>query len=209
MGIYRLLIFIAAEEGGETGVGIDMLMEQGKMDEMKKGPVYWIDSADSQPCCGTNGVVQWELKASGRLFHSGLPHHGINSIEFVSEALAEIQEWFYKDFGKCKEEAAYGFNAGSSMKPTQVCCVEGSVNQIPSWCKVTGDIRLVPFYDMVECMERVEGYVKKINENLGKVRTRGPYSKYELGGSWGLGLPTFFPPILPVGWLSVGQSWRF
>ena len=46
-------------------------MESGKLDELKAGPVYWIDSADSQPCCGTAGVTQWELKATGRMFHSG------------------------------------------------------------------------------------------------------------------------------------------
>ena len=42
---------------------------------------------------------------------------------------------------------------------------------------------LVPFYDIVECMERVEGYVENINKNISKVRTRGPYSKYVLDKS--------------------------
>ncbi len=123
----------------------------GKLDELKNGPVYWIDSADSQPCCGTNGVAQWELKATGRLFHSGLPHKGINSIEFASEAMAEIQESFYRDFPPCPEQEKYGYAVGSSMKPTQIQCSEGGLNQIPPWCKISGDIRLVPFYDMIEC----------------------------------------------------------
>ena len=84
------------------------MMEDGKLDELKKGgPVYWIDSADSQPCCGTNGVTQWELKATGRMFHSGLPHKGINAIEFAQEAIGEIQENFYRDFPPTKEQAAY------------------------------------------------------------------------------------------------------
>ena len=67
-----IVIFIAAEEGGEVGVGIDLVLKDGKMKELKNGPVYWIDSADSQPCCGTCGALQWDLKATGRLFHSGL-----------------------------------------------------------------------------------------------------------------------------------------
>lgn len=116
-----------------------------------------MDSADSQPCCGTNGVTQWELKATGRLFHSGLPHKGINSIELANEALAEIQRNFYKDFAPCPEQRSYGFAAGSSMKPTQITCSEGGLNQIPPWCKISGDIRLIPFYDMLECMDRIEG----------------------------------------------------
>ena len=59
------------------------------------------------------------------------------------------------------------------MKPTQICCSAGGLNQIPPWCKISGDIRLVPFYDITECMDRVEAYVKQINENLNKVRISG------------------------------------
>ena len=62
-------LFIAGEEGGETGVGVDMVVKSGKMDEMKTGTAFWIDSADSQPCTGTAGALQWHLKATGRLFH--------------------------------------------------------------------------------------------------------------------------------------------
>jgi len=45
------------------------------------------DSADSQPCIGTAAAIQWTLKATGYLFHSGLPHKGINSLELGSEAV--------------------------------------------------------------------------------------------------------------------------
>jgi len=30
---------------------------------------------------GTAGIVQWNLQANGKLFHSGLPHKAINPIE--------------------------------------------------------------------------------------------------------------------------------
>jgi len=49
------------------------------------------------------------------------------------------------------------------MKPTQVSCSEGSFNQIPPWTEMTGDIRLTPFYDIYDCMKKVEGYVKELN----------------------------------------------
>ncbi|CAD7927450.1 unnamed protein product [Amoebophrya sp. A120] len=176
-------VFIAAEEGGEFGVGVDKVLEDGKLEELKNGPVYWIDSADSHPCCGTSGVTQWELKATGRLFHSGLPHKGINAIELASEAVSEIQRNFYKDFGPVSEQARYGFTVGSTMKPTQICCSEGSLNQIPPWCKISGDIRLAPFYDILETMDRVEKYVEHINTNLESLQTRGPHSKYDISAT--------------------------
>ena len=40
----------------------------------------------------------WTIHVKGRLFHSGLPHKGINSIELASEAMAYIQRRFYEDF---------------------------------------------------------------------------------------------------------------
>jgi acetylornithine deacetylase/succinyl-diaminopimelate desuccinylase-like protein len=175
-------LFIAGEEGGEAGVGVDMVVASSAIDELKNGTCYWIDSADSQPCTGTAGALQWHLKATGRLFHSGLPHRGINSFELVSEALKIIQDKFYVDFPPHEEEEKYGFATPSTMKPTQVECAKGALNQLPPWTTVSGDIRLTPFYDPVVVMETVNGYIKDINDNIESVPTRGPCSKYTLEG---------------------------
>lgn len=91
-------VFIASEEAEGPGVGIDGLMKAGRIDALKNGPVIWIDCADSQPCIGTAGVIPWHLNVKGHLFHSGLPHKGINAIEFGMEASGEIQKRFYRDF---------------------------------------------------------------------------------------------------------------
>ena len=176
-------LFIAGEEGGESGVGVDMVVKSGKIDELRNGTVYWIDSADSQPCTGTAGAMQWHLKATGRLFHSGLPHRGINSLELSSEALSIVQRRFYEDFPPHPQEIKYNFATPSTMKPTQMECAKGALNQIPPWTTISGDIRLTPFYDPVVAMETVEKYVKEINDDLGSVPTRGPCSKYTLEGN--------------------------
>ena len=55
-------------------MGVDMLLKNGKLESLRDGPVYWVDSADSQPCLGTASGAMWTLKCNGRLFHSGLPH---------------------------------------------------------------------------------------------------------------------------------------
>ena len=34
------------------GVGIDKLVEMGKLDRLKNGPIFWMDSADSNPRIG-------------------------------------------------------------------------------------------------------------------------------------------------------------
>ena len=65
-------------------VGVDQLDKEGHLQALKSGPVFWIDSADSQPCVGTAGIVQWQLRCDGILFHSGLPHKAVNPIELLS-----------------------------------------------------------------------------------------------------------------------------
>ena len=37
-------------------VGVDMLMKDGKLDHLKNGPIYWVDSADVNPCMGETVV---------------------------------------------------------------------------------------------------------------------------------------------------------
>jgi len=172
-------LFIAGEEGGEKGVGVDKVIENGKLEEAKKGPVYWVDTADSQPCCGTSGALSWSIKCSGRLFHSGFPHKGINSIEMASEVCSYVQYRFYQDFPPLPAEEAYQFATGSHMKPTQIECAKGSLNQICPETTVSGDIRLSPFYEVDEAKAAVEQYVQDLNDgDLENLPTRGKWSKF-------------------------------
>ncbi len=51
-------VMIASEENGEiAGVGVETLMETGKIDFLKNGPVLWVDCSDSQPCIGTGNLM--------------------------------------------------------------------------------------------------------------------------------------------------------
>ena len=45
--------FVLSEESmAIPGVGVDKLVEIGKLEYLKKGPVFWVDSADSNPRIG-------------------------------------------------------------------------------------------------------------------------------------------------------------
>lgn len=61
------------------------------------------------------------------------------------------------------DEVKYKFATPSTMKPTQIKCSEGSINQLPPWTEIQGDIRLTPFYDVDECMKKIMGYVEELN----------------------------------------------
>ena len=91
------VVLICNEENGMVeNIGVDQLMSTGKIDHVKAGPVFWVDVADSHPCIGTAGSITWSIKANGKLFHSGLPHKGINALELANAAVAEVQSRFYR-----------------------------------------------------------------------------------------------------------------
>ncbi|KAI5642011.1 hypothetical protein M9H77_00208 [Catharanthus roseus] len=174
-------IFIASEEDSTIpGVGVEELMKDGYLDKLINGPLYWVDSSDTQPCIGSGGFIAWKLHFTGKLFHSGLPNKAINALELGMEALKVIQLRFYKDFPRHPKEEEYAFEIPSTMKPTQWSYPGGGINQIPGECTIAGDVRLTPFYDISDAQKKLEEYVKDINENIEKLDTRGPASKYVL-----------------------------
>ncbi|RLN68556.1 hypothetical protein BBP00_00000952 [Phytophthora kernoviae] len=175
-------VLIASEENSEIpGVGVETLMESGKMNFIKNGPVFWVDCSDSQPCIGTAGAITWTLKATGKLFHSGLPNLGINGIELGMDALTKIQEYFYQEFGPVEKEKEYNYSCPSTMKPTRIESSVNGLNQIPPWTKIAGDVRLSPFYDMKEMISKMTVFVDKLNADITSLEgKRGPVSKYTL-----------------------------
>ena len=40
---------------------MDKLLETGRLDHIKNGPIFWVDSADSQPCMGRSETCKIEL----------------------------------------------------------------------------------------------------------------------------------------------------
>jgi acetylornithine deacetylase len=151
--------------------------------------MYWLDSADSQPCVGSGSVAAWRLEASGKLFHSGMTHHGINALELLHDAVAELQRRFYAHFVPLPQERDYGFAAPCTIKPTVAEATNNSANQVPGTAACKGDIRLTPWYDLSEAIQRVDGWIAEINAELAAGTffnpERGPASRYRLPDACG------------------------
>ena len=69
------------------------------------------------------------------------------------------------------------------MKPTQMKCAKGGLNQIPPHATISGDIRLTPFYEVAAVKAAIQKYVDDINADLESLPTRGPVSKFVVAGS--------------------------
>ena len=59
------MLLCSEESSAVPGVGVEKLVETGKLDFLKDGPLFWVDSADSQPCMGESSL----------LHHMSLPCH--------------------------------------------------------------------------------------------------------------------------------------
>jgi acetylornithine deacetylase len=72
-----------------------------------------------------------------------------------------------------------------AVRGAQVKCAVGSLNQLPPWTEISGDVRLTPFYEVEDLKAAINGYVADLNADLGQLPTFGPCSKYEIEGAKG------------------------
>lgn len=171
-------VIIANEELSSVGgLGIGKLVKDGKLDHLKHGPLYWLDSADFGPTIGTGGMATWKLTVEGKVSHSGFPQNGINAAELAFAATQALQEWFYKNYPAHPKEQEYGFLVPSSFKPTRVQVENDTLAKIPAKAIVEGDIRLTPWYSGQEVKDGALAFMQKLE--VRQFPTLGP-SRYHL-----------------------------
>lgn len=171
-------VIIANEElSAVSGIGIGKLVKEGKLDYLKNGPLYWLDSADFGPTIGTGGMATWKLTTEGKGAHSGFPQNGINAAELAFAATQALQAWFYQHYPPHPKEREYGFLAPSSLKPTRVQVDNDTLAKIPAKAVVEGDIRLTPWYEAKEVKEGALAFIQQLD--VGHLPTLG-VSRYRL-----------------------------
>jgi acetylornithine deacetylase len=160
-------VIIANEEMSNThGIGIGKLVKDGKLEHLKDGPLYWIDSANFGPTIGTGGMATWRLVVEGKVAHSGFPHNGINAAELAFAATQALQAWFYHNYPPHPKEREYGFLVPSSFKPTRVQVENDTLTKIPAKAVVEGDIRLTPWYSPQEVKEGAIAFINNLDVHL-------------------------------------------
>jgi acetylornithine deacetylase len=170
-------VIIANEELSSVGgIGIGKLVKEGKLDHLKTGPLYWLDSADFGPTIGTGGMATWKLTVEGKAAHSGFPQNGVNAAELAFAATQALQDWFYKNYPSHPKELEYGFLVPSSLKPTRAQIENDTLAKIPAKAVVEGDIRLTPWYAAKEVKDGALAFIQ--NLDVRQLPTFGP-SRYD------------------------------
>ena len=161
------VVFIANEEDAAIpSIGLDYVVSQGRLADLRGQPVYWLDSADFGPTAGTGGIAMWELEVSGVTGHSGMPQNCVNALELGMAATLALAEFFRKAFPAHENEQRWGFMSSSSLKATVIEAVNNKVTKIPGSVKIRGDIRLTPFWEMGEAVRRSEEFIRGLNEAI-------------------------------------------
>lgn len=164
------VVFIADEEDGkDINIGITKLENDGHLDFLKNGPVYWVDVSDTYPTVGTGTGMSWELTVTGKRGHSGMPHNAINPIIPAMDAVSEMLKIFKQHFPKHEKDNIYKYQCSSNMKPTQIKETVGSINQITESVTIQGDVRLTPFYDWKHVHKVMNSYIENINNDPSKL----------------------------------------
>ncbi len=162
----KVVLISNEEESPRPEIGLDYVVAAGKMDALRDGPVYWLDSADFGPTIGTAGVAGWELTVTGVPGHSGMPQNCVNALELAMATSLAMGEHFRRTFPPHAEEKRYAFLAPSSMKATIVHAGNNKVTKIPGDVKIEGDVRLTPFYAMADAIESLRGFVAGLDQRI-------------------------------------------
>jgi len=164
----KVVMIANEEEAPLEEIGLDYVVAQGKMMDLRGQPVYWLDSADFGPTVGTAGIAMWELEATGVTGHSGMPQNCVNALELAMASSLALGAWFREAFPAHPDEAKWAFLSASSLKATVVNAPNVKVTKIPGGVKVEGDIRLTPFYDMKAAMDGAARFVAELDARLAK-----------------------------------------
>jgi acetylornithine deacetylase/succinyl-diaminopimelate desuccinylase-like protein len=161
------VVLIANEEDSPLPeIGLHYVVGSGKMEGLKDGPIYWLDSADFGPTIGTAGICSWELSVTGVPGHSGMPQNCVNALELGMATALAMGEHFRRKFPPHAEEKRYAFLSSSSMKATIVHAPNNKVTKIPGDVKIEGDIRLTPFYEMSAAIETMKAFVAELDARI-------------------------------------------
>jgi len=162
----KVVLIANEEEAPVPEIGLDYVVDQGHIEELKHGPIYWLDSADFGPTVGTGGVAMWQLSVRGVTGHSGMTHNCVNALELGMAVTLALVQWFKTSYPPHASEKDWGFVTPSTLKPTVIAVPNNKITKIPGTTSIEGDIRLTPFYDMHEALEGAIDFVARLDRRI-------------------------------------------
>lgn len=162
----KVVLISNEEEAPRSEIGLDYVVDHGAIDDLKAGPIYWLDSADFGPTVGTGGMAMWRLEVDGVTGHSGMTHNCVNALELAMAATLELGAWFRRTYPPHPDETRWGFLTPSTLKATIIQVPNNKVTKIPGTAVVQGDIRLTPFYELEEARRGAAEFIAELDRRI-------------------------------------------
>eukprot|EP00493_Phyllostaurus_siculus_P027735 UN28083 len=75
-----ICIFVGGHENVfDSQIGVTQLLETGKLDKVKNGPIYWVSGAEFGPPTASLGSIGFKLEIVGKKGHSSVTEDTINT----------------------------------------------------------------------------------------------------------------------------------
>lgn len=162
----KVVLISNEEEAPLPEIGLDYAASVGALDDLARGTIYWLDSADFGPTVGTGGMAMWRLEASGVGGHSGMTQNCVNALELGAAAARALVEWFEQRYAAHPDEETWGFQSASTLKATRMHVPNDKLTKIPALAVIEGDIRLTPFFDLAEAIGGAESFVAELDRRI-------------------------------------------
>lgn len=162
----KVVLIANEEEAPVPEIGLDYVVDQGRLDDLQDGTIYWLDSADFGPTVGTGGVAMWALRVTGVTGHSGLTQNCVNALELGMATSRALVEWFERTYPPHPDEERWGFLSASTLKATVIEVPNNKITKIPGSAVIEGDMRVTPFYDMEEAIAGAVKFVEDLDARI-------------------------------------------
>jgi acetylornithine deacetylase len=129
------VILVAAVDEEHSFRGVVKFIEKG----IKADGAIVAEPTDMETVVASKGCLRWRLRTRGRAAHSSKPQIGINAITKMMKIMAAMDETFPEPFAGRRHPLV-----GSPTVNVGIISGGRQVNQVPDWCTIDIDRRLIP-----------------------------------------------------------------
>lgn len=162
---YTIGAAVVADEEAGSDHGIKFLIEKGLFGE---DDIFYVPDAGvpdgSVIEVAEKSIIWLKFRVRGKQVHASTPERGLNALRIGSEMMVELSEHLY---GKFSARDQLFSPQASTFEPTKRLANVDNVNTVPGEDIFYMDIRLLPQYDVQDCIDTAKSIAAMFEERSG------------------------------------------
>ncbi|KQM11116.1 hypothetical protein AOA80_10340 [Methanomassiliicoccales archaeon RumEn M1] len=156
---------VVADEEAGSDYGIKFLIEKGLFG---KDDIFYVPDSGAPDGSvvevAEKSIIWLKFVVRGKQVHASVPAKGLNALRVGSQLLVAVSDHLYGKFSALDPLFA---PANSTFEPTKRLANVDNVNTVPGEDIFYMDIRLLPQYDVQECIDAARQVAKMFEERTG------------------------------------------